>query len=122
MKKLLAALLLLIPLSLNAAPPPGAKTIMMPVQMMCVPSFPDMMGALTKDFAVHISATFQVNDTLQIVILENPNTGIGGVLAVTDDNTCIVFSGRFLQKFERPPNMPLPKMDMDGNPYKEILL
>ena len=122
MKKLLAALLLLIPISLNAAPPPGGKTIMMPVQMMCVPSFPDMMGALTKDFAVHISATFQVNDTLQIVILENPNTGIGGVLAVTDDNTCIVFSGRFLQKFERPPNMPLPEMDMDGNSYEEILL
>tara|TARA_R110002020_G_scaffold251039_1_gene465026 strand:- start:95 stop:463 length:369 start_codon:yes stop_codon:yes gene_type:complete len=122
MRKLLLALLILFPFSLEAAPPPGAKTIMMPIKMLCVPSFADMMGALTKDFAVHISSTFKVNDTLNVAIVENPDTGTIGILALTDDSTCIVFSGQFLQKFERPPNMAPPELNMEGNPYKEILL
>ena len=122
MKKFLLVLLLLVPITIFAGPPENTRTIMMPLQMMCTPSFSDMISSLTKDFAVHISSTFQVNETLKIFMIKNPNTKVAGILAVTENNTCVVFSGKFLQNFERPPNMAPPELNMDGTPYKEVLL
>lgn len=122
MKKLLLTLFLLVPLVTWAGPPPNTKTIMMPVKMMCTPNFSDMISSLTTDFAVHIATTFQMNENLKIVIVENPNTGTVGVLTLSPNATCVVFSGQFMLKFERPPNMAPPALNMDGTPYQEIML
>jgi len=122
MKKLLLALFFLIPITVFSGPPPNTKSIMMPVKMMCAPNFNDMIASLTTDFAVHISTTFQMNDSLKIVIVENPDTGIAGVLTLSPNATCVVFSGQFMLKFERPPNMAPPALNMDGTPYQEIML
>ena len=122
--KFLLSLLISIIFSVksHAGPPPNTKTIMMPVKMMCSPNFSDMIASLTTDFAVHIATTFQMNETLKVVIVENPNTGTVGVLTLSPNATCVVFSGQFMLKFERPPNMAPPALNMDGTPYQEIML
>jgi len=122
MKKFLLSLLLLVPLVAFGGPPPNTKTIMMPVKMMCTPNFSDMISSLTTDFAVHIATTFQMNESLKIVIVENPNTGTVGILTLSPNATCVVFSGQFMLKFDRPPNMAPPALNMDGTPYQEIML
>ena len=122
MKKFLLSLLLLVPLVAFGGPPPNTKTIMMPVKMMCTPNFSDMISSLTTDFAVHIATTFQMNESLKIVIVENPNTGTIGILTLSPNSTCVVFSGKFMLKFDRPPNMAPPALNMDGTPYEEIML
>ena len=76
-----------------------------------------MMGALTIDYAVHVSMTFMENPEAGIVVVENPDTGTAAILHTTQQRTCLMFSGRELKKFVRPDNMKPPEVEV-GPPTK----
>jgi len=107
---------LLIGLALSAAafagPPEGAKELMIPYPSVCTAGMTEMMSALTEDYAVHISMTFEETPITGIVIVHNPNTQTAAVLHVSEAMTCLVFSGLNLQMFDRPEGMAPPKEDV----------
>ena len=107
-KHLLAALLILSPV-VNAAAPENAKKLMIPYPSICTPGMAEMMGALTTDYAVHISMTFEETPITGIVVVHNPNTQTAAVLHISEARTCLVFSGLNAQVFERPEGMAPPK-------------
>ena len=98
-------------LGLNAfaAPPENATKHMMPFPVICTPTMTEMMAALTEDYAVHISMTFEETPITGIVIVHNPDTNTAAVLHVSAERACIVFSGLDLQMFDRPEGMAPPK-------------
>jgi len=108
---------LLIGLALSAAafagPPEGAKQLMIPYPSICTPGMTEMMGALTTDYAVHISMTFEESPVTGVVILHNPDTKTAAVLHIMEGRTCLVFSGQNLQMFERPEGMAPPQVDIE---------
>ena len=104
MKALLVALVAMAPAF--AGPPEDAKRLMIPFPVVCTPS---MMGALTTDYAVHISMTFEETPITGIVVLHNPNTQTAAVLHISEARTCLVFSGLNAQLFTRPEGMAEPK-------------
>ena len=91
-----------------AGPPEGAKKLMIPYPSVCTPGMTEMMGALTTDYAVHISMTFEETPITGVVIVQNPNTQTAAVLHLTTERTCLVFSGLNMQEFVRPEGMPEP--------------
>ena len=111
---LLAALLILSPV-VNAGPPEGMVKQMIPFPAMCLPTtvekhhFAALMGALIADYGVHISMTFSVSQdqSKRVAIIENPATGLAGVLMIMDEQTCIAFSGEDRKVYIRPPNHPV---------------
>ena len=113
MKALLFMLLLLAAPAL-AGPPEGMVKQMIPFPAMCLPAtvekhhFAALMGALINDYGVHISMTFSASQdqSRRVAIIENPATGLAGVLMIMDDQTCIAFSGEDRASFIRPPNHP----------------
>ena len=117
---LLAAFLILSPV-VNAGPPEGMVRQMIPFPAMCLPAtvaenhFAVLMGALIKDYGVHISMTFSASQdqSRRVAIIENPATGLAGVLMVTDEQTCIAFSGEDRASFIRPPNHPIGEANQD---------
>ena len=119
-KNLLAALLILSPV-VNAGPPEGMVRQMIPFPAMCLPAtaaknhFATLMGALIQDYGVHISMTFSSNpdQSQRVVIIENPHSGLAGVLMITDEQTCIAFSGEDRKEFIRPPDHPMGELNMD---------
>ena len=106
-KALLLSLLLIAPAF--AGPPEDAKKLMMPFPVVCTPGMTSMMGALTTDYAVHISMTFEETPITGIVVLHNPNTQTAAVLHISEARTCLVLSGLNAQLFERPECMAPPK-------------
>jgi len=114
MKALLFMLLLLAAPAL-AGPPEGMVKQMIPFPAMCLPAtvekhhFAALMGALINDYGVHISMTFSatLDQSKRVAIIENPATGLAGVLMIMDDQTCIAFSGEDRQAYIRPPNHPV---------------
>ena len=110
-------LLLFIALTMSAfaGPPEGMVKQMIPFPAMCLPAtvaenhFAVLMGALIEDYGVHISMTFSASQdqSRRVAIIENPATGLAGVLMVTDEQTCIAFSGEDRQGYIRPPNHPV---------------
>ena len=112
MKALLLSLLLIMPA--YAGPPEGMVKQMIPFPAMCLPAtvekhhFAALMGALISDYGVHISMTFSASQdqSRRVAIIENPATGLAGVLMIMDDQTCIAFSGEDRQVYIRPPNHP----------------
>ena len=106
-KSLLVLLVLSIPA--YAGPPEDAKKLMIPFPVVCTPGMTSMMGALTTDYAVHISMTFEETPITGIVVLHNPNTQTAAVLHISEARTCLVFSGLNAQIFERPEGMSPPK-------------
>ena len=112
MKALLLSLLLIMPA--YAGPPEGMVKQMIPFPAMCLPApvekhhFAALMGALISDYGVHISMTFSASQdqSKRVAIIENPATGLAGVLMIMDDQTCIAFSGEDRQVYIRPPNHP----------------
>jgi len=98
-------LLIGLAMSASAAPPENAKKLMIPFPVICTPTMTEMMGALTKDYAVHISMTFEETPITGIVILQNPDTLTAAVLYISSERTCLVFSGLNLQVFDRPEGM-----------------
>jgi len=109
------AILCSFTLGLNAFAdaPEGAKRLMIPYPSICTPGMTEMMSALTEDYAVHISMTFDETPVTGIVILHNPNTGTAAVLHVSEAGTCLVFSGQNLNMFDRPEGMAPPKEQVE---------
>ena len=102
-------LFLSLTMSAFAGPPEGAQKLMIPFPSVCTPGMTEMMGALTTDYAVHISMTFEETPITGIVIVHNPNTQTAAVLHISEARTCLVFSGLNLQMFDRPEGMAPPK-------------
>ena len=110
-------LLLFIALTMSAfaGPPEGMVKQMIPFPAMCLPAtvekhhFAALMGALINDYGVHISMTFRASQdqSRRVAIIETPATGLAGVLMITDEQTCIAFSGEDRQGYIRPPNHPV---------------
>ena len=91
-----------------AGPPENATKHMIPFPAICTPTMTEMMSALTKDYAVHISMTFEETPITGVVIVQNPNTQTAAVLHLTNERTCLVFSGLNMKLFERPEGMAEP--------------
>ena len=116
-------LLLFIALTMSAfaGPPEGMVKQMIPFPAMCLPAtvekhhFATLMGALIGDYGVHISMTFSASQdqSRRVAIIENPDTGLAAVLMITDEQTCIAFSGEDRKGFIRPPNHPIGEENMD---------
>jgi len=115
MKTLLTILTLLASSSILAAAPENAKKLMIPFPVICTPTMTEMMGALTTDYAVHISMTFEETPITGIVVLQNPNTLTAAVLYISAERTCLVFSGLNLQIFDRPEGMAPAKEEVQQN-------
>ena len=112
MKALLLGLAALIAFPVSAGPPENAQKLMIPYPSVCTPGMTEMMGALTVDYAVHISMTFEETPITGIVVLHNPNTQTAAVLHVSEARTCLVFSGLNAQVFERPEGMAPPEVEV----------
>ena len=105
----------------KAGPPEGMVKQMIPFPAMCLPAtvekyhFATLMGALIADYGVHISMTFSasLDQSRRVAIIENPASGLAGVLMITDEQTCIAFSGEDRQEFVRPPDHPIGKSNED---------
>ena len=118
-KAFLLSLLLMVPA--YAGPPEGMVKQMIPFPAMCLPAtvaenhFAVLMGALIQDYGVHISMPFRASQaqSRRVAIIENPATGLAGVLMVMDEQTCIAFSGEDRMEFIRPPDHPIGKSNED---------
>jgi len=109
MKKFIIFILLLSPLIAFSGPPENAKKMMIPYPSICTPTITEMMAALTEDYAVHISMTFEETPITGVVVVHNPNTHTAAILHITADRTCLVFSGLNALTFDRPEGMAPPK-------------
>ena len=113
-KKLILSIIFLMGTA-HAGPPEGMVKQMIPLPAMCLPAtveehhFAVLMGALIQDYGVHISMTFSASpfQSQRVAIIENPDTGLAGVLIITDEQTCIALSGEGRQEFIRPPDHPM---------------
>ena len=119
-KKLILPIIFLMGTA-HAGPPEGMVKQMIPFPAMCLPAtvaenhFAVLMGALITDYGVHISMTFSasLDQSRRVAIIENPATGLAGVLMITDEQTCIAFSGEDRQEFVRPPDHPIGEANED---------
>ena len=108
MKRLALLLMLIVSGSaaaVYAAPPENATKHMIPFPVICTPTMTEMMGALTIDYAVHISMTFEETPITGVIIVQNPNTNTAAILHISDERTCLIFSGLNMQLFDRPEGM-----------------
>ena len=112
-------LFLALTMSAFAGPPENSQKLMIPFPSVCTPGMTEMMGALTTDYAVHISMTFEETPITGIVVVHNPNTRTAAVLHISEARTCLVFSGLNLQMFERPEGMAPPKEQVQQD-FEEI--
>ena len=123
MKIILVAWLLLYGIygvmTAKADAPENARKLMMPFPVICTPGMTEMMGALTVDYAVHISMTFEETPITGIVILHNPNTNTAAVLHISEARTCLIFSGLNAQTFVRPEGMAPPEVEVQQD-FEEI--
>ena len=110
--RLLTILTLFVSSSVLAGPPEGAQKLMIPYPSVCTDGMTEMMGALTTDYAVHISMTFEETPITGVVILHNPNTNTAAVLHISEARTCLVFSGLNAQTFVRPEGMAPPEEEV----------
>ena len=105
----------------KAGPPEGMVKQMIPFPAMCLPAtaekhhFATLMGALISDYGVFISMTFSASQdqSRRVAIIENPATGLAGGLMITDEQTCIAFSGEDRKEFIRPPDHPIGEANED---------
>ena len=96
----------------SAGPPKDARKLMIPFPVVCTPGMSSMMGALTTDYAVHISMTFEETPITGVIIVYNPNTQTAAVLHISEARTCLVFSGLNAQTFVRPEGMAPPEVEV----------
>ena len=111
-KKFIFSIIFLIGAA-QAGPPENSKKLMIPFPVICTPSMTEMMGALTVDYALHISMTFEETPITGVVVVYNPNTHAAAVLHISEARTCLVFSGLNAQTFERPEGMAPPKEQVE---------
>ena len=95
-----------------AGPPEDARKMMIPFPVVCTPGMTSMMSALTTDYAVHISMTFEETPITGVIIVHNPNTQTAAVLHISEDRVCLVFSGLNAQTFVRPEGMAAPEVEV----------
>ena len=113
MRILLTILTLIATTSVLAGPPKNATKHIMPFPVICTPTIGEMMEALTKDYAVHISMTFEETPENGVIVVKNPDTNTAAILHMNKERTCIVFSGLNMQEFVRPEGMAEPEVDIN---------
>ena len=111
--KLLIVILFLVTSYSHAGPPDNAQKLMIPYPSICTPGMEEMMSALTTDYAVHISMTFEESPVTGVVVVHNPDTRTAAFLHIRDDRTCLVFSGQYLKMFDRPDDMAPPQVELE---------
>jgi hypothetical protein len=99
---LTAALVAAFLMPVHAAPPENAVREIVPLNMLCTPTLEELVTALVQDYSVYVSMTFEEQENIYWMILENPDRGIAGAIRITPESSCLAFSGRNLQHFKRP--------------------
>ena len=103
MKKFLLSLLL-FPIMAFAGPPDGGRPLQVPFLLYCHPSENDMVAAIAKSFGEHIALTADVGDHMKLLIFLNEETKTLSIMG-TAEESCLIFSGKNVEHFERPPYM-----------------
>ena len=120
MKSIIIGLgLLMVAVPSIAGPPADAAPMPFQTQVLCTPTMTSMVQAMTEDYAVHISMTFEETPITGVVVVYNPNTETAAVLHISEARTCLVFSGLNAQTFERPEGMAPPKEEVQQN-FEEL--
>jgi len=113
-KYLLAALLALTSIAYAGAPVDSYKEMKV-YPVLCTPTLASLMSALTIDYAVHVAATFTENPEAFIMIVENHDTETAAIIRITEQSSCLIFSGTDLQHFTRPEGMAPPEASINRN-------
>ena len=113
MKALLLSLALVMPAFAGA--PVDSYKEMKVYPVLCTPTLSSLMSALTIDYAVHVASTFTENPEAFIMIVENPDTETAAIIRITEQSSCLIFSGIDLQHFSRPDGMAAPKASIERN-------
>ena len=99
----------------SAGPPENATKHMIPFPSICTPTLTEMMTALTIDYAVHVSASFDESPYSHIMVVINPETYVAGVLHITRERSCLIFSGQNLKLMARPDGMAPPMQEVPNS-------
>jgi len=113
MKALLLSLVLMMPAYAGA--PVDSYKEMKVYPVLCTPTLSSLMSALTIDYAVHVASTFTENPEAFIMIVENPDTETAAIIRITEQSSCLIFSGIDLQHFSRPDGMAPPEASIERN-------
>jgi predicted RND superfamily exporter protein len=113
MKALLLSLALVMPAFAGA--PVDSYKEMKVYPVLCTPTLSSLMSALTTDYAVHVASTFTENPEAFIMIVENPDTETAAIIRITEQSSCLIFSGVDLQHFSRPGGMAPPEASIQRN-------
>jgi len=111
--KYIVYLMMLMTATVFAAAPVDSYKEMKAYPVLCTPTLSSLMSALTIDYAVHVAATFTENPEAFIMIVENPDTETAAIIRITEQSSCLIFSGVDLQHFTRPENMAPPAADIN---------
>jgi len=103
--KHLLILLMLFTSTAYAGPPDGGRPLQVPFLLYCHPSETDMVAAVAKSFGEHIAITADVGDHMKLLIFLNEETRTLSIMG-TAEESCLIFSGKNVEHFERPPYMP----------------
>ena len=115
MKKILLIILLAFTPLVNAGAPVDSYKEMKVYPVLCTPTLSSLMSALTTDYAVHVASTFTENPEAFIMIVENPDTETAAIIRITEQSSCLIFSGIDLQHFSRPDGMAPPEASINRN-------
>ena len=96
----------------HAGPPKDMERIEITLNAICTPALTPLLTALTEDFAVHVSLTYEETGEIYLMVIENPNTESAGIIRITEEKSCLISSGVGLQHFDRPEGMAPPKIDI----------
>ena len=113
MKALLLSLVLMVPAYAGA--PVDSYKEMKVYPVLCTPKLASLMSALTIDYAVHVASSFIENPEAFIMIVENPDTETAAIIRITEQSSCLIFSGIDLQHFTRPAGMAPPEASIERN-------
>jgi len=105
MKKLLFLITLFFCVNSFAGPPDGGRPLQVPFLLYCHPSENEMVAAIAKSFGEHIAITANVGDHMKLLIFLNEETKTLSIMG-TAEESCLIFSGKNVEHFERPPYMP----------------
>ena len=105
MRMFLTILTLLVTSSVLAGPPDGGRALQVPFLIYCHPSENDMVAAIAKSFGEHIAITADVGDHMKLIIFLNEETKTLSIMGSAEEG-CLIFSGKNVEHFERPPYMP----------------
>jgi len=104
-KRFIILALMLFPFLAFAGPPDGGRALQVPFLIYCHPSENDMVAAIAKSFGEHIALTADVGDHMKLIIFLNEETKTLSIVG-TAEESCLIFSGKNIEHFERPPYMP----------------